>query len=433
MEQLPQSSKPGGAPGQAKKAGQTPGTRTPTAKGQLPAGKKRKQPLKAILLVLGIAAALGLATLGGVLAGYRSGVNARQSSATEQALLSVKDQYDLAVQDLAEGRYEVARQRLEYILAYDPNYPGATDRLTEALSILYATATPSPLPPTITPTPTRDPRPVQELFSQAQSLVSSSQWDQAIDTLLAVRQADPAHQTARVDGMLFISLRQRGVEKIINLGNLEGGAYDLALAERFAPLDVQANSWRELARLYLTGSSFWEVIPEQAVYYFSQVAAAAPGMRDSSGLTASERYRLALAQYGDQLGKNGDWCAAQEQYELSLAIGVDAAIQEKRDNAALQCSPPSATPGEATPTPSLTLPAGVTPSATSPFIPTPTNTQQPPVTTEPPPATTEPPPATTEPPPATTEPPPPETTEPPVSSDTPAPALLAPPTTPVPG
>jgi TPR repeat protein len=51
-------------------------------------------------------------------------------------------------------------------------------------------------------------------------------------------------------------------------GNLEGGAYDLALAERFAPLDVQANSWRELARLYLFGSSFWEVMPEQAVYYF---------------------------------------------------------------------------------------------------------------------------------------------------------------------
>jgi tetratricopeptide (TPR) repeat protein len=426
MEQLPQSSKTGRAPGQAKKAGQTPATRPPTAKGQRPAGNKRKQPLKAILLVLGIAAALGLVTLAGALAGYRSGVNARQSSATEQALLSVKDQYDLAVQDLAEGRYEVARQRLEYILAYDPNYPGATDRLTEALAILYATATPSPLPPTITPTPTRDLRPVQDLFSQAQSLVSSSQWDQAIDTLLAVRQADPAHQTARVDGMLFISLRQRGVEKIINLGNLEGGAYDLALAERFAPLDVQANSWRELARLYLTGSSFWEVIPEQAVYYFSQVAAAVPGMRDSSGLTASERYRLALAQYGDQLGKNGDWCAAQEQYELSLSIGVDAAIQEKRDNAALQCSPPSATPGEATPTPSSTLPAGVTPSATSPFIPTPTNTPPPPVTTEPPPATTEPPPATT-------EPPPPETTEPPAPSDTPAPAVQAPSATPMPG
>jgi hypothetical protein len=276
---------------------------------------------------------------------------------------------------------------------------------------------------------------VQDLFSQAQSLVNSSQWDQAIDTLLAVRQADPAHQTARVDGMLFISLRQRGVEKIINLGNLEGGAYDLALAERFVPLDVQANSWRDLARLYLTGSSFWEVIPEQAVYYFSQVAAAAPGLRDSSGITAAERYRLALAQYGDQLAKNGDWCAAQEQYELSLTMGIDAAIQEKRDNAALQCSPPTATPGDASATPTPTLPVGETPSPTTPFIPTPTNTQPvvPPSATSPAP-TVPPPPATTEPPPpATTEPPLPETTEPPVASEPPAPALVAPSATPTSG
>jgi len=435
MESKPQPQKPGSAPLQANKTGHTPPSHPPAGKGQRPAGKKRKQGWKPILLALGVAAALGLMALGGALAGYRSGIGARQSSATEQALLSVKDQYELAVQDLSAGRYEVARQRLEYILAYDPSYPGATDRLTEALAILYATATPSALPPTITPTPTRDPRPVQDLFSQAQSLVSSSQWDQAIDTLLAVRQADPVHQTARVDGMLFISLRQRGVEKIINRGNLEGGAYDLALAERFAPLDVQANSWRDLARLYLTGSSFWEVMPDQAVYYFSQVAAAAPGLRDSSGITASERYRLALAQYGDLLAKNGDWCAAQEQYELSLSLGVDGAIQEKRDNAALQCSPPTATPGDASATPTPTLPFGATPSPTSPFIPTPTNTQpgvQPSAT---PPAPTEPPPpATTEPPPpATTEPPPPETTEPPVSSGTPAPALLAPSATLTPG
>jgi len=46
--------------------------------------------------------------------------------------------------------------------------------------------------------------------------------------------------------MLFISLRQRGVDKIWKEGDLEGGIYDLALAARFAPLDVQASSSREL-------------------------------------------------------------------------------------------------------------------------------------------------------------------------------------------
>jgi tetratricopeptide (TPR) repeat protein len=382
-----------------------------------PVTKKNRALWKALLLASGIVAVIGLAALSGTLAGYRSGVSARQSAVSDMAMLSAKEQYDLAVQDLAESRYEVARQRLEYVLALDPNYSGATDRLAEALAVLYATATPSPIPPTVTATATRDPRPVQELFSQAQSLVAGGQWDQAIDTLLALRQADPAHQTARVDGMLYISLRQRGVSKIWDQGNLGGGAYDLALAERFAPLDVQANSWRELARLYLFGSSFWEVIPEQAVYYFSQVAAAAPGLRDSSGLTAAERYRLALVQYGDQLAGKGEWCPAQEQYELALSMGADAAIQEKRDNAALKCSPPTPTQAEITHTPAPTLPQGVIPSATSPTFPTATNTEpvsEPSSTPEPP--TDTPPPTATQPtPPADTPYPPPPPAEPAVT------------------
>ena len=370
-----------------------------------PVTKNNRTLWKLLLLAFGVVAVFGLSAMGGTLAGYRSGVKARQAAVSDMTLVSAKEQYDLAVQDLAEGRYEIARQRLEYVLALDPNYSGATDRLAEALAVLYATATPSQVPPTVTATPTRDPRPVQELFSHAQSLFVGGQWDQAIDTLLALRQADPAHQTARVDGMLYISLRQRGVSKIWDQGNLGGGAYDLALAERFAPLDVQANSWRELARLYLFGSSFWGVIPEQAVFYFSQVAAAAPGLRDSSGITAAERYRLALVQYGDELAGKSEWCLAQEQYELALSMGADAAVQEKRDNAALKCSPPTPTQAEITETPTPTLPQGLTPSATFPIFPTPTDTApviEPSSTPQPP-----------------TDTPPPTATEPPRPSDTP--------------
>jgi tetratricopeptide (TPR) repeat protein len=390
----------------------TPGVKKTTSKkkvvqpGSRPASRKSRAWWKPLLIAVCIVAVLGLAGVAGTLAGYGSGMNARKSAATEISMASAKEQYDLAVQDLSEGRYEVARQRLEYVLALDPNYSGATDRLAEALAVLYATATPSPIPPTETATPTRDPRPVQELFSHAQSLVAGGEWDQAIDTLLALRQADPAHQTARVDGMLYISLRQRGVSKIWDQGNLGGGAYDLALAERFAPLDVQATSWRELARLYLTGSSFWGVIPERAVYYFSQVAAAAPGLRDSSGITAAERYRQALVQYGDDLAGKNDWCAAQKQYEQALSMGADAVIQEKRDNAALKCSPPTPTEAQVTETPTPTLEQGIIPSATFPVIPTPTNTEpviEPSSTPEPP-----------------TEAPPPTDTPPPPPSETPA-------------
>jgi hypothetical protein len=228
--------------------------------------------------------------------GIRTTAESQHSTATSFSKTSLNEQFNLALQDITESRYEVARQRLEYVIAQDPSYPGVTEKMADVMSILYATATPTAPAPTETATPTPDLRPVEDMYKQAQSLVAAQKWTEAIDTLLSLRKTDPAYQTPRIDGMLFISLRQRGVDKIWKDGDLEGGIYDLALAARFAPLDVQANSSRELARLYVIGSSFWEVLPDQAIIYFSQVAAAAPGLRDLSGWTASARYREVLIQ-----------------------------------------------------------------------------------------------------------------------------------------
>jgi tetratricopeptide (TPR) repeat protein len=351
---------------------------------QKPGAKKSKKWFWVILFLLGLSVMVVI----GVLLGYESGRQTNIAVKTRMVELTLEEQFDLGVQDLEAGRYEVAYQRFEYIIEQDPSFPGVTEKLADAMSILYATATPTQASPTISPTPTIDLRPVEELFNQAIALVSVQDWGTAIDTLLALRNADQAYEVARVDGLLFVSLRHRGLNKIWQEGNLVGGLYDLALAERFGPLDVQSTSARDLARLYIIGSSFWEVHPEQAVYYFSQVAAAAPGLRDASGWTASERYREALIQYGDFLASQNDWCNAQAQYELAFAISGDAALQEKHTYAALQCSPPSETPLQTTETltptwtpTGATVPPGLTatPTATQggpPIVtPTPTVTQ----------------------------------------------------------
>ena len=346
--------------------------------------------------------------LGGLI-GVQATAQSQHSTATAFSKTSLNEQFNLALQDITESRYEVARQRLEYVIAQDPSYPGVTEKMAEVMAILYATATPTAPAPTETATPTPDLRPVEDMFKQAQSLVAAQKWTEAIDTLVTLRKADPAYQTARIDGMLFISLRQRGVDKIWKDGDLEGGIYDLALAARFGPLDVQANSARELARLYVIGSSFWEVLPDQAITYFSQVAAAAPGLRDMSGWTASARYREVLIQYGDQLAAKKDWCNAQKQYELALSMGADAALQDKASNAAIQCSPPTGTPTATGEIPTATLPPYVSPSptATTGSIPTITNTPQ--VNT----------PTNTLPAPSDTPQPPTETPVPPTATETP--------------
>jgi hypothetical protein len=115
--------------------------------------------------------------------------------------------------------------------------------------------------------------------------------------------------------MLYLALRNRGVAKISQEADLEGGIYDLSLAEAFGPLDVDARGWREWATLYIRGASFWGVNWQQAVLYFSQVAPYAPTLRDSSGRTAFQRYYESLLGYGDWLAAQGAWCDAQLQYE----------------------------------------------------------------------------------------------------------------------
>ncbi len=320
----------------------------------------------------------------GVLAGYRDGVRLAESAVPTPGVDPVYEQYKLGLQDYQNGRYELARQRLEYVVALRPDaYPQAWDYLTRSLMALNATATFTPAPPTLTPTaiptltPTRDLSGAQSIFQRAQMLMSQGDWDGAIVALLALRDEDLYYRVVEVDDMLYTALRQRGEQRILSQGDLEGGIYDLSLAEKFGPLDYNATVYRDWARLYLTALGFWEAYPEQAVYYFGQVAAAVPGLRDGSGLTAAWRYHWSLIHYGNQLAAEGEWCAARTQYEQALAYNNNPDVEPTATYVAYQCAPPTAVPS-ATPTitptptatPTITLTATAGPSPTPTLSPT---------------------------------------------------------------
>jgi tetratricopeptide (TPR) repeat protein len=342
------------------------------------APRKIRRRVWAALFLLAAAASLLLGGLAGAASGLAAG---RSQTALESASVAVA-QFQLGLRDLNAGQYEIARQRFEYVLTQDPAFPEATDRLAQVMAILNTTATPTPPLPTtaIALTITPDPRPAQELLAKARQSFLSKDWNAALDLLISLRKANPTLEAARVDGMMYASLRNRGLDKILRQASLEGGLYDLSLAERFAPLDADAEGARNWARLYIIGSSFWEAYPEQAVYYFQQVAAAAPGLRDSSGLTAIERYRGALIQYGDALANSGDSCKAQTQYELALKLRLDPVLQQKRDAATEKCSPSTPTPtvtGTATTTAAPTASPTLSPGATATRTPMPTSTSLP--------------------------------------------------------
>jgi tetratricopeptide (TPR) repeat protein len=304
---------------------------------------------------------LVLIAAGSAYAGYNSAVDQRSHFQDTQVAGEAANQYILAQQDIAIGNYDRARQRLEYIIKIDPNYPNASEQLAFVLTQQRITATPT-LAPTPTLTPTPDYRGREELFAQAQNSLIGHDWTTTIDTLLLLRKNYPDYMAVQVDDMLFVALRNRGIDKISQQHDLEGGNYDLTLAERFGPLDAEANNWREWADIYIRGASFWDVDWGQAVYYFSQIADAVPNLSDSSGWTASNRYRDALLGYGDWYAAQGKWCEAQAQYDAYMSLLADPQVEPTAVYASDKCQQASAVP----PTPAVETPTpgGETPTPT---------------------------------------------------------------------
>jgi tetratricopeptide (TPR) repeat protein len=332
--------------------------------------------------VLGLIVILAIA----VLAGYSSGIGIRKSNQSTVIMQQLGEQYQNALIDIQFGRYEIARQRLEWIIDNNPSFPGAQEKLTEVLVLSNKPAPTATAAPTATPDFTG----AQDAFTRAQQLIAAQDWPNAIGALDQMRKYDPNYNTSLVDGMYYFALRNYGYDLITKQGNLEGGIYQLTLAERFGPLDRDANGLREGARYYLIGASFWELNWKEAVAYFDQVYRGWSGLWDGT-MTSSERFWTASMRYGDELYTQGNYCDALAQYDNAKAIAeLDQDAARNYDDAYTGCYP-------ATPSVDLTLSA----------VPT---TAVPAVTTEattaaPPPATTEPPPATEPPTAAPTQPP----------------------------
>lgn len=301
-----------------------------------------------------------------ILAGYGSGISIRKNTQSSVISQQLGDQFKYALVDIQFQRYANAKQRLEFIIAHDPTFPGAQDKLTQVL-VLMNQPTPT-LTPSLTPTP--DFSGAEQAFAQAQQLIAAQDWPGAIGTLDEIRKLDRTYKTGQVDGMYYFALRNYGYDLITKQGNLEGGIYQFTLAERFGPLDRDSSGLREGARYYLIGASFWELDWEQALLYFNQIAGY--GLWDGT-MTVSERIHLASMRYGDQLLEQGQYCDAVGQYVIAQAIApLDKQAQEGYEDAYAACYPP---------TPTIDLTLSVIPTVGGPTT-APTDTQSAPISTD---------------------------------------------------
>jgi len=334
------------------------------------------KPPKALSRWIPILGFIILITLG-IFTGVESGLAQRRDAEATVITRQVDEQFQLGKEAMNNGQYEVAFQHFQFVAQNAPAYPGLQEALTQLA--VWVSMSPTPFPsatPILTPTP--DLRGAEAIFNQAKQYIATQDWTNALNTLDALRKADATFHAVEVDGMYYIALRSRGMAKLFPPScrdtNLEGGIYDLTLAERFGPLDRDADGSRNFARYYLAGSASWEVDWKDAQYYFSQVMLAFPNMMDSSCETAQEHWRFATIEYAKQLAAAGDWCNAQLQFDAAFTVfsNDNVPIYPTATEVFFKCNP--ATPTHvriATPTSTGEPP---TPEIPTPEIPTPTPT-----------------------------------------------------------
>jgi tetratricopeptide (TPR) repeat protein len=300
-----------------------------------PVKKKSRRWLSILIGIFGFLLLIGV----GIYGGYISGIQDRKAAQSSIVAQQVTEQYQFALVDIEFKRYEAAIQRLQYIISKDPNFPGASEKLTEVL-VVSSVSIPTP-EPTITVTSTPDFSGAESAYQRAQQLIQAQDWANALSAIDSIRKLDPTYKTSQVDGMYYFALRNRGHALITQEGNLEGGIYYLTLAERFGPLDNTAVQLREGARTYILGASFWELDWKQAYEYFSQAGSGWPSMWDGT-MTASQRLQYSAMRYGDDLFAQKEYCAAYDQYQIAAGLGtLDNMATDGSNEAFAICYPPT--------------------------------------------------------------------------------------------
>ncbi|MHB8135662.1 MAG: hypothetical protein ACYDH1_15740 [Anaerolineaceae bacterium] len=354
----------------------------PSSINQDDSNPKKLKPRKSVWVILGLLIVLIGSALG-YFFGSQDAMVVRAEEKEKAVITIATTQYQLGIRELEEGKFENARKRFEYVIQLIPSFPGAQEKLTEVMFAQANIATSTPIPsPTLTPIP--DSRGEEELLNQIQVYVQNQDWDSVIVTLDSLRKLNIEYHAVEVDDYYYLALRNRGVRRILQEGSLEPGIYDLALAERFGPLDDEAINYRTWARYYISGASFWGVDWARVVESFAEIYPALPNMIDSSGMTAQERYRVGLIKWGDQLAIQEEWCAAYEKYEMAFAFVVDEKVAPTATAVYNECHKSEETQAPITtetPTPTISITVNVTETPTVAIT-------EPPVTETPAPSNT---------------------------------------------
>jgi tetratricopeptide (TPR) repeat protein len=329
----------------------TPNDSDMTTTNEIPPEEKKQKPRRWPWVLLGIGILI-VFLAGGVGLGYLTGVQQRVAAQSTQVAQTAAQHFQYGVQMMDQGKYDLANVQFTYVLQLDPNYPGLVDKLAAVQLQLALAKT-----PTAAPTPTQQIVPAgsstDDIFNQAQQDIQNKDWQSALAVLIQLRNKDLTYKPVLVDDLLYITLRSRGIDQILGNaktnvtgGQLEQGLFNLALAEKFAPLDRDAINARQWAKGYINALAQWSVNWPMVVNQLNQVYLQLPYMLDGSGTPAYSRFIDASIGYGDSLVNNGDYCSAVTQYQNALNVATQYNrtvnnLQNIIDDATNKCHPPA--------------------------------------------------------------------------------------------
>ncbi len=321
------------------------------------------------LMVIGFA---GLIIALAGFAGWSSGQRIAQGNATATANAVINDQCNRLPNDLNSKNQALVKARLDYLVTLTPAVPCVVEFAQTATAISLPTSTPMPTatqPATAEATEAATDIPLvpsgsatpdlTALFQQAQTAVSTSDWDNAIDTLDAVMGYDGDFQTAAVRALMFEALTKKALT-LYRGGDTTRLAEANQLTDRasqFGNIETsEANYESIIASQYIDAINAIGVDYNLAIRKLTTLYSQAPSYRDVFAQLVNQ-----YIGYGDTLVAGAQPCSAVAQYQSALSLQDNGGVAAKRDAAQTACTTQATQGTSGTPPPGGIAPVGVAP------------------------------------------------------------------------
>nr|MBA3870724.1 hypothetical protein [Anaerolineae bacterium] len=290
----------------------------------------------------------------------------------------ISDQLNRIPGDIASKNLVLLKARLDYLITLTPGVPGVLDFAQTATAISIPTATATPVPTATKPAveataeatslpfvPSGSATPdLTALLQQAQSAVSTTDWDTAINTLDAIMGYDESFQKAAVDALMFQALTKKALT-LYRGGDTSRLAEANQLTDRasqYGNIETsEANYESIIASQYIDAVNAIGVDYNLAIRKLIALYGQAPSYRDVFQLLVSQ-----YIGYGDTLASGGQPCSAVAQYQSALSLRNDASVSAKSDAAQTACTTQATQGTSGTPAPGGIAPVGIAPVGAPP-------------------------------------------------------------------